>query len=173
MSKNWLSRRIAIAAVVALFAVSGGLSLRAQEKPSEGDTQEQNIDAYVNLLRQDVQKEKVAIISQLMQLSPEQAAVFWPVYNDYAKELSALGDLRLRGIKEYAANYSSLSDQKATELAGMRFEYEQRLLALKKKYFEKLSKTLTPKLAARFFQIENQLLDILDLQISSSLPVIQ
>ena len=55
----------------------------------------------------------------------------------------------------------------------MRFEYEEKLLALKKTYFQKFSKALTPKLAARFFQIENQLLDVIDLQIASSLPVIQ
>jgi len=156
-----------------LVAISVGPALQAQQKASEGDTQEQNIDTYVNLLREDVQKQKVAITSQLMQLSPEQAAIFWPIYNEYAKELSALGDLRLRAIKEYAANYSSLSDEKATELAKMRFEYEERLLAVKKKYFEKLSKALTLKLAARFFQIENQLLDVIDLQVASNLPVIQ
>src|SRR4051794_38769894 len=62
-------------------------------------------------------------------------------------------------------------DEKATELANMRFQYEEKLLALKKKYFEKFSKALRPKLAARFFQIENQLLDVVDLQVASTLPV--
>jgi hypothetical protein len=168
-----LSRRITVWALAGLFAISVGLTLRAQEKPSESDTQEQNLDTYIALLRQDVQKQKVAIVSQLMDLSPEQAAAFWPIYNEYTKELSALNDLRVQGIKEYAANYNSLSDEKATELAKMRFEYEEKLLAIKKKYFEKFSKALTPKLATRFFQIENQLLDVIDLQIASSLPVIQ
>ena len=152
------------------------ISRLARQRSGESrhtDTQEQNIDAYVNLLREDVQKQKVAITSQLMQLSPEQAATFWPIYNEYAKQLSALGDLMVKGIKEYAANYSSLTDAKATELANMRLGYEERLLALKKNYFEKFSKALNPKLAARFFHIENQLLDIIDLQVASSLPIIQ
>ena len=173
MSGKSLSRRSTVCALAGLVAISVGPSLQAQQKASESDTQEQNIDTYVNLLREDVEKQKVAITSQLMQLSPEQAATFWPIYNEYAKELGALGDLRLRAIKEYAANYSSLSDEKATELAKMRFEYEEKLLALKKKYFEKLSKALTLKLAARFFQIENQLLDVIDLQVASNLPIIQ
>ena len=173
MSGKSLSRRSTVCALAGLVAISARATFGAQERASQSDTREQNIDAYVNLLREDVQKQKVAITSQLMQLSPEQAAIFWPIYNEYAKELSALGDLRLRAIKEYAANYSSLSDEKATELAKMRFEYEERLLAVKKKYFEKLSKALTLKLAARFFQIENQLLDVIDLQVASNLPVIQ
>jgi hypothetical protein len=168
-----LSRRVTLAGLAGLFAVSAGLALRAQEQTSQSDTQEQNIDTYANLMRQDIQKQKVAIVSQLMQLSPAQAAVFWPVYNDYAKELAALSNLRVKGIKEYAANYNSLSDEKATELVNMRFDYEQKLLALKKKYFEKFSKAPTPKLAARFFQIENQLLDVIDLQVASSLPIVQ
>src|SRR5436853_7631586 len=170
--KSW-SRRTTVGALAGLVAISVGLILQAQEKAPESDTQEQNVDTYANLLHEDVQKQKVAITSQLMQLSPEQAATFWPIYNEYAKELSALGDLRLRAIKEYAANYSSLSDEKVTELAKMRFEYEDRLLASKKKCFEKLSKALTVKLAARFFQIENQLLDVIDLQVASNLPGIQ
>jgi hypothetical protein len=173
VSSNFLSRRTTLRAFASLFAISSGRTLRAQEKTAESDTQEENIDTYINLLRQDIQKQKMAIISQLMQLTPEQASTFWPVYNEYSKELTALSDLRVQGIKEYAANYKSLSDEKATELANMRFKYEEGLLALKKKYFEKLSKAVTPKLAARFFQIENQLLDVLDLQVASSLPVIQ
>lgn len=171
MTNKLLSRRIALRGFAGLCSIS--TMLRAQGKISESDTREQNIDAYADLLRQDVQKQKVAIVSQLMQLSPEQAAAFWPVYNEYAKELRSLGDLRYQGIKEYAANYGSLSDEKAAQLAKMRFDYEERLLALKKKYFEKFSKALKPKLAARFFQIENQLLDLLDLQVASSLPIVQ
>lgn len=173
MANKLLSQRITLTAFAALLAILAVPTVRAQEKVSESDTREQNLDTYADLLRQDIQKQKVAIVSQLMQLSPEQAAAFWPVYNEYARELSALGDLRVQGIKEYAANYGSLSDQKATELANMRFEYEGRLLALKKKYFGKFSKALTPKLAARFFQIENQLLDVLDLQVASNLPIVQ
>lgn len=173
MSSIWSSRRITMSAFLVLFAISARHTLPAQEKVLESDTQEQNVDTYIGLLRQDVQKQKVAIISQLMDLSSEQAAAFWPIYNEYAKELSVLGDLRVQGIKEYAANYNSLSDEKATELANMRFQYEEKLLALKKKYFAKFSKALTPKLAARFVQIENQLLDIVDLQVASRLPVVQ
>jgi hypothetical protein len=173
VASKLLSRRITVRALAGVFAVSAGRALRGQQKPSESDTREQNLDAYIDLLREDIQKQKVAIVGQLMQLSPEQASAFWPVYSEYAKEVSALGDLRVQGIKEYVANYNSLSDEKATELAKMRFDYEEKLLAVKKKYFENLSKALTPKLAARFFQIENQLLDIVDLQVASSLPVIQ
>ena len=171
MARKFLFRRIGL--LVGLLAISVGSELRAQERVSESDTQERNIDTYIGLLREDIQKQKVAIVSQLMQLSPEQAAAFWPVYNEYSKGLSALGDLRVRGIKEYAANFNSLSDEKATELANMRFDYEEKLLALKKKYFGDLSKAVGPKLAARFFQVENQLLDVVDLQVASSLPVIQ
>ncbi len=162
-----ITARMAVAFVAAVPAILSGA------KASANDAQAQNIDAYVNLLRQDIQTQKVAITSQLMQLTPEQAATFWPVYFNYEKELAALGDLRMRAIKDYAANYTSLSDEKATELGNMRLDYEQRVVALKKKYFGQLSKALTPKVAARFFQIENQLLDILDLQIASNLPVVR
>jgi len=137
------------------------------------DSKAQNIDEYVALLRHDIRTQKVAITSQLMDLTPEQAAVFWPIYKDYSKELDRLGDLRVRGIREYGENYSSMTNDKAAQLAAMRIQFEEKMTALKKSYFGKFSKALNPKLAARFLQIENQLLDILDLQIASSLPIIE
>ena len=71
MQSKLLCRRITLWAWAGLFAISAGPTLRAQQKPSESDTQEQNLDTYIGLLRQDVQKQKVAIVSQLMDLSPE------------------------------------------------------------------------------------------------------
>jgi len=137
------------------------------------ENQEINLDTYVELLREDVRSQKVAILGQLMGLSPDEAAKFWPVYSEYDKELTVVADERVAAIKNYAADYWSLSDAKASELGRKALELEARRNAIKTKYFERVEKVLSGKHAAKFLQIENQLLKIVDLQILASLPIVQ
>jgi len=137
------------------------------------DNEEQNIDAYVALLRQDLQSQGVAIIGQMMQFTPEQASAFWPVYAEYAKELQKIGDIRVANIKDYAAHFSSLTDQKAEELIANAMDFQTKRVELKKLYFPKFSQALSPKLAAKFYQVEQQLQLIIDLQLLSELPIVE
>ena len=145
----------------------------AQAPPSEGENRDANLKQYVDLLRKDIKTNKVAIISDLMELTPDQAAKFWPLYNEYDKALTKLLDDRVRLIKSYADNYGSLTDQKAAEIATGVLNMEQGRIELKRQYLTKMGKSLTPKLAVRFLQIESQLEKIVDLQISASLPIVE
>ena len=77
---------------------------------------EQNINQYIDLMRKDVRSQKSAIMDTVMQLDPDQAAKFWPIYRDYDAELKKLNDLRIANIKEYAKSYNNLTDAKADEL---------------------------------------------------------
>lgn len=145
----------------------------AQKPPSAEENREANFKAYVDLLRKDVKKEKVAILSELMDLGPEEAAKFWPVYNEYDRELMRLADERIAFLRMYAENFDALTDANATQIVDGLIGVDSRRNQLVKKYFDKLSQTLTPKLAGRFVQIEHQLLLLIDLQISASLPVVE
>ena len=89
-----------------------------------------------------------------MGLSPDEAAAFWPVYTEYQKELTALGDEKLSLIKDYADNFGDLSDSKAAEIINAALDLESKRTALKRKYFGKFSEALTAKTAAKFLQIE-------------------
>ncbi len=145
----------------------------AAQQPTPDQTKEANLKAYVELLRKDVKKDKVAIVSELMDLGPADSAKFWPVYNEYDKALTVLADQRIALIRMYAENYGSMTDEVATKLANGVFDLDTKRNTMKRQYFQKMSQALSPKLAARFIQIENQLEKIIDLQIASSLPVIE
>jgi len=145
----------------------------AQKPISTQKTRDANLKEYVELLRRDLKKDKVAILTQMMQLEPSEAAGFWPVYNEYDKSLTKLGDEKVALIRMYAENYGSLSDQKVTEIAMGLLDVEGKRNQLKKEYFQKISQALSPKIAARFLQIESQLEKLVDLQIASSLPIVE
>jgi hypothetical protein len=159
-------------ACVGVLAIAGPLAL-AQTPPTPQQTQEANLNAYIGLMRQDLKKEKVSILTELMDLGPEQAARFWPVYNEYDKELTKLGDERIAFIRLYADNYSALSDEMATKIAMGMMDVEARRADLRKQYFQRLSPILTAKGAARWLQIEAQIEKVVDLQILASLPIVE
>lgn len=157
------------------LAVLGGIlaagPILLAQGPPRTENEEANIQTYTELLRQDVRKQKVAIIGQLMSLAPEQAAKFWPIYQDYEKELGKLGDEKVAGIKEFIQNYGTFTNEVASDLVKKTLDLEARRVELKRKTVDRLSKTLSPMLAGRFLQIENQLQFILDLQVSATLPI--
>ena len=75
------------------------------------------------------------------------------------------------GIEEYSKTYDRLTDATADALAKTALDLEARRHALKVKYYDRLKTVLSAKTAARFLQVENQILLLLDLQIASSLPI--
>jgi hypothetical protein len=134
---------------------------------------ELNLRAYTELLRADVKAKRVAIITEIMQFNDSEAAAFWPLFRDYDYELSKIGDAKLQLITDYIKNYDDITNEKADELATGAFALEAQRAELKKKYFDIMKKALSARTAARFFQVENQMQQVIDLQISSNLPALQ
>jgi len=66
-----------------------------------------------------------------------------------------------------------MTDAIADKMGGRALELEGRRHALKEKYFTRLKSVLPAMTVVRFFQVENQILLLLDLQIAASLPVIK
>jgi hypothetical protein len=150
-------------------------SATPQEAPSTASTAtapaEQNLNEYITLLRKDVRSQKFAVMDAVMQLDPDEAAKFWPIYRDYDAELAKVNDLRVANIKEYAQAYKDLTDAKADELIQNALAYQKQRAELLAKYYDRVKQSMGAVTAARFVQVEDQLLSIIDLQITSSLPV--
>jgi hypothetical protein len=145
----------------------------AQDTRTDGRTRHTNLTAYVELLRSDVRAQKVAILTDLMGFTEEDDKVFWPIYRQYDGELTRLNDEKVQGIEQFATHYSTMTDEMADTLAAKALDLESRRTALKQRYYTTLKAALSPRVAARFLQIENQILMIIDLQIAASLPIIQ
>ena len=167
-----LLRTIVVWALAVL--VTPCLAAAQGAKPiSPDDTRQTNLRAYVELLRSDLRSQKIAIITEMMQFTDDEDAKFWPVYRDYESELAKINDERLALIKDYAANYQTVTDDVADRLARGALDLEGRRHALKMKYYDRFKSVVAPKTAARFLQVENQILLLLDLQIAASLPIVQ
>jgi hypothetical protein len=175
LNRAWLVMLV----ILPTLAVSPG---RAQTKTQttekntaaspEADAQKKNLQVYVDLLRKDIRQQKAEIMGAVMLLSAEDAAKFWPIYNEYDAELTKLNDHRLENIKEYARTYNNMTDEKADELIQKSLAYQKQRAELLAKTYEGIKQAVGGITAARFAQVEHQLLLIVDLQIASSLPVV-
>jgi hypothetical protein len=162
-----------IVMALALLASARGASAQAAKPLSADDTRDANLRAYGELLRSDLRTEKVAIITEMMQFSEAEDAKFWPIYREYEAQLAKINDDRIAGIKEYATAYEKMTDEIADRLVHKALDLESRRHTLKAQFYDRFKAALSAKTAARFLQVENQILLILDLQIASSLPIIQ
>ena len=144
---------------------------QAPGSSAAADTREVNLRAYVELLRSDLRAQKVAVISEVMQFTEAEDAKFWPVYREYETELAKINDDRMALIKEYAMAYETLTDATADRLARRALDLEARRHMLTTTYYERFKSVVPPKTAARFLQVEHQILLLLDLQIAASLPI--
>jgi hypothetical protein len=138
----------------------------------ESATQQKNLQVYIDLLRGDVRQEKAEIMGAIMVLSADDATKFWPIYSEYDAELSKLNDQRVENIKEYARVYNQMTDEKADELIQKSLAYQKQRAELLAKTYDRIKQAIGAIAAARFAQVEQQLLLIIDLQIASSLPVV-
>ena len=137
------------------------------------DAKEKNIQEYIELMRSNVRDEKAQIMGAVMQLNIDDAAKFWPIYSEYDAELTKLNNLRVANIEDYARNYSQMTDTRADELIQRSLDYQKQRGELLAKYYQIMKQSLGAITAARFLQVEHQLLLIIDLQIDSSLPIVQ
>ena len=149
--------------IVLAFVLSLNLPLHAQD----------HVDQDIALLRTDIKTDKATLITVNMKFTAEESAAFWPVYKKYEDELSAIGDTRLAIIKDYAQNFETMTNDKASELTEQWFQTEEQRLHLKEKYFGELQKVLPAKTAARFIQVENRLNLLLDLQLAGAIPLVR
>jgi flagellar biosynthesis/type III secretory pathway protein FliH len=143
----------------------------ASTSPAE-ENKKTNIQAYIELLQSDVRQQKAEIMGSVIQLSAPDAAKFWPIYSEYDAELTKLNDQRLANIREYARTYAQMTDEKADELIQKGMSYQKQRAELLASYYGRVKQELGGITAARFVQVEHQLLSIIDLRIASELPIV-
>ena len=144
----------------------------AQASPAAKAPTQADDDKLVELLRKDVRAQKSDIIAKTMKLDATQSAAFWPVYKQYEAERAALGDERVAIIQDYAEHYDSLNDAKAKGLILRTQALEEKALGVQKKYVDEFLKILPAKTVGRFFQIDRRLNMLIDLELSSNIPLV-
>jgi hypothetical protein len=137
----------------------------AVKTPATIDASQASPDDFVDLLRKDVRSQKKQIIAENMGLSDAEAEKFWPVYDQYATELSKIYDVKIALLKDYADNYSSMTGEQAENYIRKRAEVEQSIMQLRLKYMPAFRKVLSGRETALFYQLDWRLGLAVDVQL--------
>ena len=130
-------------------------------------------EASLELQRVKLRENKRTLIQKAVPLTEEQSKAYWPIYDKYEKELIKLNDQRLAMVEDYAKNYETMTDEKAAELIVRAMDFQDKRLALRKRYMDEAKNVLSPKVVARLLQLENQTDLLIDLQIASQVPLVK
>ena len=129
-------------------------------------------DLERNMMRKDLRDQKKQIVAANLPLTGEEAANFWPVYGSYTEETIKLNDQRYSLVKEYAANYSKMTDPLAANFIRRWIGVDESAAKLRLEWIPKFEQMLGEKKAAMFFQIDRRVGLMLELQLSSQLPLV-
>jgi hypothetical protein len=163
---------VALGLLTAVPAAPQGNAPAPQASPAAKAPTQADVDKLVELLRKDVRAQKSDILAKTMTLDATQSAAFWPLYKQYEGERAALGDERVAIIQDFAEFYDSMNDAKAKGLILRTQALEEKTVALQKKYVDEFLKILPAKAVGRFFQIDRRLNMLIDLELSSRIPLV-
>ena len=155
----------ALYAVVAAAAVLASPAVIAQE-PSA---------ANMEIVREKVRADKKLLVAANMNLTEQEAAAFWPVYEAYQKDIGALNERTRKAIESYASAYNqgTVPDETAKKLLNEVLAIEGAELDMRKSYVPKFEKVLPAAKVARYYQIENKIRAAIKYELAEGIPLVQ
>jgi hypothetical protein len=129
------------------------------------------LDEQIALVRQSAHTDRKLILMGNMTFTADESANFWPKWNEYRADVAANGDRRLALIKNFAASYEGMTDQKANELLTDYFSIKMQDLVVKQNFAREIDKFMPTQKVMRIIQIENKLDSAIELQLASEIPL--
>jgi len=124
------------------------------------------------ILLDTIRANRKAFIAVNLELGAEEAAKFWPLYDRYQKELSAIGDRIAALVDDYTASFRDLSNDKAVKLMEDYLAAEAERVQVRRTYLPDFAKILPGRTVARFYQIENKMDAVLRYDLAATIPVV-
>jgi hypothetical protein len=154
-----------ISTAIMLMTLAFAMPGLAQDKPAT------NLES----VHEKLKAEKKLIVTKYMELTDSEAKKFWPVYDEYQKDLQKLNERLGSLLQSYAAEHrsNSLSDEKAKKLLDEWLALDKDEATHRKTYAGKVLKVLPAKKAARYLQIENEFRVLLKYDLAATVPLVQ
>jgi Spy/CpxP family protein refolding chaperone len=163
----------ALGASVWLAAAASASAQSANSQTAPAPQDDKRVAESIDLMRRDIRSQKKQLIAQNLTLSDAEATKFWPIYDKYTAELVKINDKRYATLQQYAQNYGSLSDEQAIKLVKDWQDVEIQTVQLRSKYIPIVADAIGGRKAAAFAQLDNRIAMMIDLQLSSQIPIVR
>jgi hypothetical protein len=132
---------------------------------------DQATDDAIQLMRQDIRSERKQLVAANLPLTDTEATKFWPVYDRYVVDHTKIYDTRYALIKEYAQSYNTMTDDQARSFITRWTKTEEQMAQLRLQWIPEFEKVISPKKTMMFFQIDRRLGLLVELKLSSAIPL--
>lgn len=166
-------KKIVTIVAIWVFFVLIGISASAQQLVTQESSSHAISTQDLGLLRQDLRAKRKQLIAANLKLTEAEATKFWPVYDQYIKELIAINDKKFALIQQYADNFGKMTDFESLLFIRNWLDSDIAATQLRQKYVPIVSKVLDGKKTATFFQLDRRIAMMLELQVSSQMPLVQ
>lgn len=131
-----------------------------------------DMEAAIQELRKEAGQDRRAIVKGNMLITASEGPTFWPLYDEYRAERTKLGDRKLKAITDYLALRDSMSQDDAANITKELLSIQEDTTSVKEKYVKKMSKVMSARTVARFFQIDAKLDAAADMALAAKIPLI-
>ena len=125
------------------------------------------------LLRRDVSSIKKELIAAHLRFTNGESTRAWQVYEQYLTEMNKINGTKTAILKQYSQEYDTLTDDQAGDLICRWLEADVEQAKLLQKFAGIFRKVLPGKKAATFLQVERRISMMMDVQLTSGLPLAQ
>jgi Spy/CpxP family protein refolding chaperone len=153
------------AAAMAVFASASAAD--APATPSSADNEK-----VMAQFRDDLQAASADIVAKGITLSADQAAKFWPLFQQYQGEQKVTIDAQLKATQKYADSLGSLTDADALAYVDALLTRDQQIHDLRAKWLKKFQSVVPAGTAARVIQIDRRLGLVAQIKLSQKIPLV-
>jgi Spy/CpxP family protein refolding chaperone len=160
-----------IVAMLAMAVTAAAWSAEQAAAPAAttAPTQEQVVAQF----KQDLLAKRADVMAKGLTLTAEQAAKFWPLFEEFQKEQTVSVDAQIKATQAYAANFANLTDAQALEYVNALLTRDQAVHDLRTKWLAKFQTVVPARVAARAIQLDRRLGQVTQVQLSSQIPLIR
>lgn len=143
-----------------------------QSKTAATESQTVSTEQALTQFRESMQAARADIMAKGLTLSADQAAKFWPLFEQYQKEQNVIIDGQIDAIRKYADHSATLTDTDAVTYVKALLDRDDKMQVLRTKWLSKFQTAVSGGTAARAIQLDRRLSQLAQAQLSAQIPLV-
>jgi Spy/CpxP family protein refolding chaperone len=157
---------LGVALLVSLSAAA------AQDQAASAPPDKAQTAEALSKFRDAMQAERADVMAKGLTLPADQAAKFWPLYQQFQKEQNVIIDSQIEAVKKYAERYETLTDSDSLAFVKSLLDRDEKMDALRMKWLPKFQAAVPAGTAARAIQLDRRISQIAQAQLSAQIPLV-
>ncbi len=129
--------------------------------------------AEIELYQSIFGMEKKSVFADYITIKEENKDGFWKLYDEYELKRQKIAEERIKLLYKYVNRNKTATDEEIKSTMKFSLQTSQALEDLQKKYYKKISKSVSLKSASQFYYLENYFQSVLSIMIIEQLPFIK